>query len=131
MPTSPSSLCLDCSSRAIDNSKYCKQHQTNNRRTENRRLIDTNRSDDPVRKLYRTKRWAATRRTVFQRDLLCQATEGCPHAATVCDHKIDARTYMASGGDFYDLSNLQGLCIAHHNSKTAKECGFAGAHRQQ
>jgi 5-methylcytosine-specific restriction endonuclease McrA len=128
MPTSPGGMCLDCNSRAVSGSKYCGRHETNNRKSQHKRDFDHYRSDDPIRKLYRTKRWKSVRLTVLRRDILCQA---CGHqAATVVDHILLARLIVDTYGveAFFDLTRLQGLCAACHNSKTAVECGWSGKH---
>ena len=121
MPSSPGKLCADCSSRAINGTKYCAAHQTKNRKTENSRLADRHRDQhDPLRALYRTPRWQATRTAVFRRDILCQESGGCPNKATVCDHyPLDARDIVAQRGvdAFYDKSNLRGLCRRHHDAR--------------
>src|SRR5581483_6028673 len=88
------------------------------------RLSDRFRADDPIRALYRTTRWQATRRTVLRRDILCQAEGGCPKAATVADHHpLSARQIVARFGTdaFYDPERSRGLCVSHHNSKTSTQ----------
>jgi 5-methylcytosine-specific restriction endonuclease McrA len=50
--------------------------------------------------------------------------------SAIADHIIAARKHIAQhGGDpslFFDENNLQGVCKACHDAKTAKECGGAG-----
>jgi hypothetical protein len=128
MPNSPARLCRDCSSRALPTTSYCARHTTTNNHTANRLLYDRYRSDDPVRQLYRGKnlrRWEATRRVVFKRDILCQWPAGCPHAATECDHIRSARSIVLEFGTdaFYDPARCQGLCKEHHSEKTRHELG--------
>ena len=94
-----------------------------------RQRIDEERSDDPIRKLYHTPTWRATRAEVLARDPLCCE---CHQAlATIVHHIIGARKYMKLHGNdqatFFHLANLQGTCKRCHDSITASECGFAGA----
>lgn len=123
MPTSPSGICKSCNSRATTNG-YCEKHQ--NDRLEQKRDYDRWRSDDPVRLLYRCKRWKSVRRAVLQRDILCRS---CGHQmATEVDHILSARLVIDNYGKdaFYDPERLQGLCHPCHSAKTAIECGWAG-----
>jgi 5-methylcytosine-specific restriction endonuclease McrA len=126
MPSLPSRLCRDCQSRAIEGSAYCARHQQDNNATRSRSLYDAYRADDPIRKLYRNKRWQATRQKVLSRDILCRS---CGHrAATEVDHILSARLIVDNFGvqAFYDPARLQGLCHGCHSSKTAIESGFTG-----
>lgn len=125
MPSSPVGLCRDCSRRATTG-RYCDDHQANNNKTAHKQLYDRYRDDDPIRALYRVKRWQATRRTVLNRDILCRS---CGHqVATDCDHIISARLVHDNYGldAFYDPERCQGLCHPCHSSKTAIECGWTG-----
>src|ERR1700730_2912906 len=103
-PTSPSSLCRQCSSRAIEGRKYCAVHATtSNDLTTARRHWAANSADDPVRPLYNCKRWSGTRRQVLLRDPLCCL---CEHrASTVADHyPLSAREIVRqlSEREFYN-----------------------------
>jgi 5-methylcytosine-specific restriction endonuclease McrA len=93
--------------------------------------IDRMRADDPLRKLYRTQLWRATRRLVLARDPFCGLCPDlqAPALSTIVHHVISARKYIGEqGGDqaaFFDQGNLQGVCKACHDATTARECGFA------
>jgi 5-methylcytosine-specific restriction endonuclease McrA len=55
----------------------------------------------------------------------------CGHrAATIADHVQRARVIVATLGqeEFYNPERIQGLCKLCHDSKTATEVGWAGAH---
>ena len=69
-----------------------------------------------ARSVYRSARWAFTRRQVFDRDKWrcrsCGLTGGLE-----CDHILP----IDLGGDAFDLDNLQALCRGCHVSKTARE----------
>ena len=66
---------------------------------------------------YRTARWAAMRQGVLMAQPLCPAchAEGRTEPATVVDHIEPHRGNVAM---FWDVTNLQALCEAHHNRKT-------------
>jgi 5-methylcytosine-specific restriction endonuclease McrA len=121
-------MCLDCTLRAVNGTKYCAKHQTTNRASEYRNLYEYLRADDPIRKLYRNKRWKSTRLKVLRRDLLCKVCGH--HAATEADHIERARIVVEMYGkdEFYNIDRIQGLCHGCHSAKTAIECGWAGAH---
>ena len=127
MPSSPTPLCADCSSRAVNGTKYCQRHHTNNNSKTNDVLRDRYRADDPIRQLYRTRRWThGTRLKVLRRDILCTS---CGHrVATEADHILSARLVVDNFGvdEFYNPDRCQGLCHSCHSSKTAHECGWAG-----
>jgi len=129
MPSSPSGICLDCTSRAVSGSKFCGKHQETNSHTARREykvMFDRNRQDDPIRKLYKCARWKAVRRIVMQRDLLCVS---CGHKAiTDVDHILPARLVIDNFGitEFYNPNRLQGLCHSCHSAKTSLECGWSG-----
>src|SRR5271163_4261277 len=118
MPTSPATLCRDCSRRAVTEG-YCADHQTQNRAAEHKIAFDRNRDqNDPIRKLYKCQRWQRTRHVVMRRDLLC--CECGYRAATECDHVIKARVILEKFGidAFYDPNRCQGLCHQCHSIKT-------------
>lgn len=64
-------------------------------------------------------RWAQYSRNRLKKHRLCVICqeEGIITIARVTDHIVP----MSEGGSEWDDSNHQSLCIAHHNSKTAKE----------
>jgi 5-methylcytosine-specific restriction endonuclease McrA len=127
MPTSPARMCLDCSSRAIADTKYCEAHRTQNRATAYKLLSSRYRNDDPIRKLYQCKRWTrGVRLRVLRRDPLCCIC-GCRASTTVDHHPLTAREILEqfNVSEFYALDRLRGLCASCHSTKEAKETGFA------
>jgi 5-methylcytosine-specific restriction endonuclease McrA len=123
VPSSPTGICRSCSSRATANG-FCDRHQ--HVKKEHKRLYDRFREDDPVRALYRCKRWQRVRLVVLRRDILCRS---CEHqAATECDHILSARIVLDNFGvdAFYDPDRLQGLCHRCHSSKTSVESSWTG-----
>ena len=67
-------------------------------------------------KIYRSKRWAKTRRSALDRDgwRCCQ----CGRAGAL---EVDHVVPMDRGGDPWSLMNLQSLCRACHYRKTGGE----------
>lgn len=121
-------ICAKAGCRKSCAGKYCDAHRGTD--ADNRKRFDQFRSDDPIRKLYFTVAWAATRRIILVRDLFCRIGTICKglSPSEVADHIVPAHQYVAEhNGDlesFYDESNLQGSCKLCHNAKTAKETGF-------
>jgi 5-methylcytosine-specific restriction endonuclease McrA len=72
-----------------------------------------------------TAQWKRTRLYILQRDPVC-ITPGCNNPSTEVDHKIRASVWVSQGNNYYDDSNLQGLCHRCHSSKTSSEVGWAG-----
>lgn len=68
---------------------------------------------------YNTARWQAARRAQIARCPCCVlcTREGRTTAATITDHIKPVRL----GGDFWDATNHQSLCKAHHQAKSASE----------
>lgn len=105
--------------RQLTKERYCQDHLNYHTKVF-RRDYERKRADDPIRAEYKTKRWAATRKSILLRDIICKHAD-CNQAGQVVDHIIKARDYVASGGDFYDETNLQAMCKQHHDQKTAHE----------
>src|ERR1700734_4459732 len=104
MPTSPATICRDCSKRALIGTSYCGEHQIENAAAEYKALYQQNKSDDPLNKLYRCRRWTkGTRFIVLRRDPLCVI---CGHKAShsVDHHPLNARDIVAQFGinEFYN-----------------------------
>lgn len=74
-------------------------------------------------KFYNSKRWRGMSRRFLAKSPLCVECQkaGQTTAATHTDHinPID------KGGEWFDEANLQGLCLIHHNRKTAQSGGNA------
>ena len=71
------------------------------------------------RKRFYGYNWSLYSKARLKKHRLCVycLKEGITTPATVTDHIQP----MSQGGSEWDESNHQSLCIAHHNSKTAKE----------
>jgi 5-methylcytosine-specific restriction protein A len=114
---------------------YCPGHTFANTKTEHRQVFDVYRADDPIRKLYRDRRWGKTRFVVLRRDPLCTSGEICggAKASTVVDHDpLSAREIVAQFGEaeFFNPDRCRGKCKPCHDRKTAREDSwFAGSHK--
>jgi 5-methylcytosine-specific restriction endonuclease McrA len=64
---------------------------------------------------YNTQSWRKLRYQILQAYPVCASCQRAP--STVADHITPVRL----GGGFWDIKNIQGLCAACHNSKSAKE----------
>ena len=115
---------------------YCAQHTFKNSRIEQRQAFDANRADDPIRKLYRDRRWNRTRFVVLRRDPLCTSGETCggsKASAIVDHHPLSAREILERFGEieFFNPQRCRGACKPCHDRKTAREDSrFAGSHKQ-
>lgn len=77
------------------------------------------RQDKATNKIYHTARWMKTRKMILELEPLCREckSNGIIKEATVVDHIVRIR----SGGDPFDISNLQPLCDKCHASKSGRE----------
>ena len=78
----------------------------------------------PWDKWYHRAHWVRLRTLVLARDPICRICER--NASTVADHVVPHKGVWEL---FCDLANLQGICIACHAIKTAKEDGGFGNRR--
>ena len=78
-----------------------------------RRLFDTELN------FYQSTTWRRLRKLVLSEDPLCRICSvlGRVSLATVVDHVVPVK----AGGARFDMANLQGLCVACHNRKSAGE----------
>ncbi len=120
----PLKSCTRCYATAERGSRFCLKHQNADRERDREY-----KAANAQRPLYWTKKWRLTRLHVLARDPICTDEENgarCPRLSTDVHHVIPAQKFVADGGDFFDTSNLAGLCKIHHSRETAKEVDFAG-----
>lgn len=88
----------------------CQDHQTGRER---------DREHVEARRGYRTARWRRLIQQVRQEQPLCAecSAEGRVSAWDALDHIVPHR---GNADLFWDRTNLQGLCTAHHNRKSAR-----------
>ena len=72
-----------------------------------------------VNPLYHTKQWKALRLSVLRDEPLCRECRlgGKIEVAKVCDHVRPVRL----GGEMWERSNLQPLCLSCHQRKSQSE----------
>ena len=94
---------------------YCKDHQSQVHREYGR----ARRAFDTELGFYQSIRWRNTRAAVLRDNPLCCKCKarGVLQPATVVDHIVPIKL----GGERFERSNLQGLCVPCHNAKTASE----------
>lgn len=101
--------------------RYCTRHhgleQQQKREQEQRR-------ETSCRRMYGYK-WQRARQAYLRKHPLCVhcQAEGRTTPAMVVDH---ITPHKGSYQLFWDQSNWQGLCVPHHNRKTAREDGGFG-----
>jgi hypothetical protein len=131
MGTRAARMCAKCYALAT-HGKYCERHKDEAARREREY-----KASNPLRKQfnYNCKAWRQTRAQILADDPQCAHVdpngERCPLLATDCHHKIRAEEWVAKGGDYLDMENLEGLCKAHHSATTAREVGFAGWNKSE
>jgi hypothetical protein len=92
-------------------------------------------ASDERRSLYNTQRWLRVRRQFLSEHPLCIECEreGLVVAAVVVDHR-EGHQHRNWRARFWDPSRWDGLCIDHHNAKSAAELAqwnrAGGAHRR-
>jgi len=128
MAQKPRTICPECGALAVEGSRYCAKHTSNNRQQREARARETRRRSSGLKRLYDGTTWRErTRHFVLARDPLCQIAVLCRgHAPSVdVDHIVRAELYIEQhNGDvsyFYDPENLRGACHEDHARKTSLE----------
>jgi len=103
---------IGCS--ALTTERYCDEH----RRLTHREYKDR-RTDTYEQRFYSSARWRKVRARKLAANPLCEMCikDGRLTGAQMVDHI----TPIKRGGAQLDMNNLQSLCNACHNKKTAKE----------
>ena len=98
------------------NRKQRSYEPTNAKARQHESLLDSTYGKD---KRYQSALWVAIRLEVLSLQPLCRDCEaqGMITVATVADHIKP----VTSGGEFYDMNNLQGLCTSCHARKSSLE----------
>jgi len=107
-----------CPDLALPGEHCCPAHKGNP-------ALENNRGN-PLHHFYNSAIWKTTRLRVLHRYPLCAASSKydlpiCHNVSTDAHHVIPAKDYIAQGGNFYDLSNLLGVCHTCHTIITALE----------
>ena len=84
----------------------------------------TYRDDPEIAKKYRSKRWQKTRKIKLQMQPFCERClkEGIYKEAYIVHHKdyVTDQNYL-DDNIFYNLDNLESICIDHHNQEHFSE----------
>ena len=104
----------------LDKPGYCDQHRAQAHRDYGR----ARRGFDAELGFYQSVRWREVRAAFLREHSLCVACKGAGLvvAAKVADHIRP----LKDGGERFDWTNLQGLCVSCHNRKTARETARRG-----
>ncbi len=116
-----------CGQPSVRGSRYCEKHVDNNLQLEAERVASRERKRAlPWSGWYDRWPWTGLhglRATTLAKDPICKACNRAP--SRIADHITPHR------GDynlFCDEKNLQGLCEACHNEKSARELATLGPH---
>lgn len=104
-----------CAALVRDGSGYCRTHKAECHRDYGR----ARRAFDSEVGFYQSAMWRKTRAAFLMQHPLCVrcAKEDKAVPAVVVDHIVPVK----AGGARFDATNLQPLCVSHHNAKTAAE----------
>lgn len=120
MPNKMWKQCKVPGCKGLTKQKYCDKHQhleIKDKQGQNK-FYNKNVRDKKSQKFYESTAWRRVRTIYIKRNPLCEicyANSKLTKAAIV-DHK----TEIKDGGEMLDFNNLQSLCLACHNKKTAK-----------
>ena len=91
-------------------------HRRKLRRKETQKEYNTHRRQNQG--FYNSKQWRSVRSLYISKNPLCEwcKKQGITAPADVVDHIVEIK----DGGDTLSESNLQSLCHAHHNKKSAQ-----------
>ncbi|GHU99172.1 HNH endonuclease [Clostridia bacterium] len=114
MPNKPLKPCRSPGCPNLSEEYYCERH-----RRAKAAEYNQFRRDPELQAFYNGSRWRAMAKRQLKRQPLCGRclAEGRLSAARIADHIVSIK----NGGARYDADNLQSLCVACHNKKTAKE----------
>jgi len=83
-------------------------------KTTSTREYDKKYRNQEASKFYHSREWKRVRGLQLSKHPLCVE---CKRPATIVDHIIE----IEDGGAKLSLSNLQSMCLTHHNMKTAEQ----------
>ncbi|WP_031405286.1 HNH endonuclease [Geobacillus vulcani] len=123
MPAKPLKPCAVPSCPNLTQGRYCQDHQHKEQqdKSHRHRYYDEHLRDQKAREFYHSKEWQRVRQVALVRDnYLCQhcLRNNRITSAEVVDHVIPIRVDWSLR---LSLGNLQSLCNACHNKKTAED----------
>lgn len=108
---------------ALTQGRFCVAHIQD--RGHEDREYDARRTDPEIHAFYKSPRWKRTRIAQLRRNPLCAECQR--HGLVVVATTVDHVTPIKASGAWMDAGNLQSLCVACHNRKTADEMRQAPA----
>ena len=125
MPNKPLKPCNKIGCTNLTRERYCEQHkhlaEQRQRSRQNDKEYDKYKRNQQARTFYHSREWEQIRLAVLARDnYLCQhcLRDKKITRATVIDHVIPL---LVDWSKRLDMDNLQSLCQACHNRKTAED----------
>lgn len=124
MPAKPSKICSKPGCSNLTKEKYCEKHRDllGKEKAERNRFYDDNKRNQVSKRFYNSKEWIILRdhkRRLSPYCEMCYVDDGIVKPVDVIDHIVELND--EGGWELrLTLSNLQSLCHAHHNAKTAK-----------
>ena len=120
MPNKMLKQCRAPGCGGLTRERYCEKHihLDAKRRSETAKHYNANSRDPTAQKFYDSPGWRKVRQLKMNRSPFCEicSAKNRFSCAEIVDHIIEIR----DGGAPLDLENLQSLCRACHNQKTAK-----------
>lgn len=123
MPSRPLKPCLVTGCPNLTQGRYCDKHKGKEQQSkaERHRYYDEHMRDQQAREFYHSKEWQRVRQVALMRDnYLCQhcLVKQRITPADIVDHVVPIRVDWSLR---LSLDNLQSLCHACHNRKTAED----------
>jgi len=119
MPWKPKRPCRHPGCPNLSDQAYCEVHRQGAGAAANREY-DESRRDKEMRRFYNSPGWRRVRLLKLQQNPVCEECfrQGRVTGAVIADHILPAREYASKR---LDVDNLQSLCRACHNKKTAAD----------
>lgn len=121
MPIGMWKQCKVAGCSGLTHGKYCDKH-AHLEKTDKRiaqEFYNSTARDPKMQRLYESAEWRSLRAMQLEKTPLCEKCylNGRITRAEICDHRVEIK----DGGGELDADNLQSLCRACHNKKTAIE----------
>lgn len=125
MPWKPKRPCRHPGCPNLSEGSYCEAHRKG-AATEANRQYDESRRDQEMKAFYNSTEWIKVRTLKLKQSPVCEEClrQGRIAPAAIADHILPAREYPHHR---LRLDNLQSLCRACHNRKTATDRRHRGS----
>lgn len=107
-----------CYSAAVPGKHFCQRHSAEERRWGKGFRNSARKKSQEWHELYNSERWRQMRREFLKRYPFCFI---CGRGATIADHIVPHR---GDASLFYDMENLQPMCVKCHSAKTLRENNY-------